>query len=226
MTEEKNIEEKKENNEVEEKELAGKGVEIEKKVDVKKDIKKFFKKAEKKESKEEEYLLGWRRCMADFENYKKRQQENQKSLGEYVKEDFVLQIIPVIDNFHSATEHIPEEQKNVPWVVGIMYIQKQLEDVLKENGVTEIPVKVGDEFDPNLHEAVASNPAYAEASTSVKTPADKPAGKQETVNLPTGQAGSDQEAEKKELENKIKKVVLKGYKLGEKVIRAARVIVE
>ncbi|MEI6587831.1 MAG: nucleotide exchange factor GrpE [Candidatus Moraniibacteriota bacterium] len=164
----------------------------------KKDIKKFFKKVEKKESKEDEYLLGWRRCMADFENYKKRQQESQKSIGEYLKEDSALQIIPVIDNFHSATEHIPEEQKNVPWVVGVMYIQKQLEDVLKENGVTEMEVEVGDEFDPNLHEAIASNQ------------------KDE----------AEEGAEKKDLENKIKKVVLRGYKLDEKVIRAARVIVE
>ncbi|MCX6762009.1 MAG: nucleotide exchange factor GrpE [Candidatus Moranbacteria bacterium] len=185
-----------------------------------KDVKKsIFKKAVKKESKEEEssdasssakatadekaladtYLLGWRRCMADFENYKKRQQENQKSLGEYVKEDFMLQIIPVIDNFHSATEHIPEEQKNVPWVVGIIYIQKQLEDVLKENGVTEMDVKVGDEFDPNLHEAVTDS-------------------KLRNVSESTNN--------NEELENKIKKVVLRGYKLGGKVIRAARVIVE
>jgi molecular chaperone GrpE len=185
--------------------------EIEKKVGVKKDIKKFFKKAEKKESKEEEYLLGWRRCMADFENYKKRQQESAQNIGGYIREDMILQIIPVIDNFHSATEHIPEEQKNVPWVVGVMYIQKQLEDVLKENGVTEMDVKVGDEFDPNLHEAI-SDSKLRNASESTN--------------------------ENRELKNKIKKIVLKGYKLGparnashsdaggEKVIRAARVIVE
>ncbi len=185
--------------------------------EVKKDIKKsIFKKVLKKENKEEEYLLGWRRCLADFENYKKRQQENQKSLGEYVKEDFMLQIIPVIDNFHSATEHIPEEQKNVPWVTGVMYIQKQLEDVLKENGVTEMNIKVGDEFDPNLHEAVASGPAYAEAS----------AGKQETVNSEQESVNSEQETKETEDNNKITRVVLKGYKLGEKVIRVARVIVE
>ena len=149
---------------------------------------------EKLENKEQEYLLGWKRCMADFENYKKRQQENQKSLGEYLKVDSVLQILPVIDNFRSATEHIPAEQKEVPWVVGIMHIQKQLEDVLKENGVVEMDVKVGDEFDPNLHEAVAGN--------------------------------EEKTGDEKELKNKIKKVIVKGYKLGEKVIRAARVIVE
>lgn len=145
------------------------------------------------ENKEQEYLLGWKRCMADFENYKKRQQESVKNIGGYVKEDMILQIIPVIDNFRSATEHIPEEQRELPWVTGIMYIQKQLEDVLKENGVVEMDVKVGDKFDPNLHEAIAKN------------------GEQD---------------DEKELENKIEKVVLKGYELNEKVIRAARVIVE
>ena len=154
---------------------------------------------EKSENKEQEYLMGWRRCLADFENYKKRQQESAKNIGGYVKEDMILQIIPVIDNFHSAIEHIPAEQKEMPWVVGIMHIQKQLEDILKENGVVEIPVKVGDEFDPNLHEAIASN--------------------QEA-------ASSEQEKEEKENANKITRIVLKGYRLGEKVIRAARVIVE
>ena len=125
--------------------------------DVKKESRKFFKRVAKHENREEEYLFGCNRCMADFENYKKRQMESQKSIGEYLKEDSALQILPVIDNFRSATEHIPPEQKEVPWVVGIMYIQKQLEDILKENGVIEIPVKVGDVFDPYLHEAIANN---------------------------------------------------------------------
>lgn len=196
MTEEKNIEDPARNGAREnEKEIK----KVEKTEDVKKDIKKFFKKAEKKESKEEEYLLGWKRCMADFENYKKRQQESAKNIGGYIKEDLILQIIPVIDNFHSATEHIPQEQKVAPWVVGIMYIQKQLEDILKENGVTEMNVEIGNEFDPNLHEAVANN--------------------QETKD-------KKQETGGKENTNKITRVVLKGYKLGERVIRAARVIVE
>jgi molecular chaperone GrpE len=142
--------------------------------------------------KETEYLLGWRRCLADFENYKKRQQENQKNLDSYIKEDLILQIIPVIDNFRNATEHIPNEQKEIAWVVGIMYIQKQLENILKENGVIEIAVKTGDEFDPNFHEAIA-----------------------------------DKETEKQESGvGKIKKVILQGYQLGEKIIRPARVIVE
>ena len=150
------------------------------------------------ESKEQEYLEGWKRCLSDFENYKKRQQENQKNIGAYIKEDLVLQVLPVIDNFRSATEHIPEEQKEVAWVVGIMYIQKQLENILKENEVVEMDVKEGDEFDPNLHEAIASSQESAD---------------------------EEKEQEKKESGNKIKKVVLKGYKINDRVIRPARVIV-
>lgn len=166
----------------------------------KKESKKFFKRAPKHENREEEYLFGWKRCMADFENYKKRQQESAKNIGGYIKEDMILQIIPVIDNFRSATEHIPAEQKEVPWVTGIMYIQKQLEDILKENGVVDMDVKVGDEFDPNLHEAIADSKLRNTSESTKK--------------------------KEGEFENKIKRVVLKGYKLNEKVIRAARVVVE
>lgn len=95
------------------------------------------------------------RVLADFENYKKRQQESQKELGGYLIEKLVLDIIPVLDNFRAATMHVPEEQKQSPWVVGIQYIEKQLEDVVKSNGVEVIEAKEGDAFDPTIHEAVS-----------------------------------------------------------------------
>jgi molecular chaperone GrpE len=49
---------------------------------------------------------------------------------------------------------VPENQKNNAWVTGITYIKKQLEAVLKNNGVFEIEVKIGDEFNPEIHEAI------------------------------------------------------------------------
>ena len=147
------------------------------------------------EKKAAEYLDGWKRCQADFENYKKMQSDSQKDLLKYVASNIILQIIPVLDNFHMSTDHIPEDQKNGGWVVGIMHIQKQLENVLSENGVEEIAVKIGDTFDPAMHEAIE----------------DK-----ECLHC---------EGEKK-YANKIKKVTMKGYKMGDKVIRAARVVVE
>lgn len=146
--------------------------------------------------KEAEYLDGWKRCQADFENYKKRQAESQKDLIRYSTQNVILQILPVIDNFQASTEHIPEDQKSNPWVTGIMYIQKQLEQVLTDNGVAEIETKIGDNFDPARHEAVEDRECKSCKSKDYK------------------------------FKNKIKKIVTRGYQMGDKVVRAARVIVE
>lgn len=142
-----------------------------------------------------EYLDGWKRSQAEFENYKKRQADSQKDLIKYATSNILLQIIPIIDNFHASTAHVPEDQKDNPWVTGIMYIQKQLENVLSDNGVEEIAVKAGENFDPIYHEAIE----------------DK-----ECVHCKS----------EHKYQNKIKKVIQKGYRLGEKVIRPARVVVE
>ncbi|KKP67243.1 MAG: Protein GrpE [Candidatus Moranbacteria bacterium GW2011_GWE1_35_17] len=159
-------------------------------------------KAAKKYLEMEMALDGWKRSLAEFENYKKMQAESQKDRIRYATENIVMQIIPVIDNFHVSTSHIPEDQKDGGWVTGIMYIQKQLENVLAENGVEEINLKVGDNFDTKYCEAVSDNCCHDEKCQD-------------------GKCG-----EKKKFKNKIKKVILKGYKIGDKVIRAARVIVE
>ncbi len=159
-------------------------------------------KAAKKYLEMEMALDGWKRSLAEFENYKKMQAESQKDRIRYATENIVMQIIPVIDNFQTSTAHIPEDQKDNPWVTGIMYIQKQLENVLTENGVEEINLKEGDNFDTKYCEAVSDSCCHDEKCLDDKC------------------------KEKKKFKNKIKKVILRGYKIGEKVIRASRVIVE
>ena len=99
-------------------------------------------------------LDGWKRCQADFENYKKRQQESLKDTISYANTNLILEILPVLDNFHASTDHIPKEQKDSPWVVGIMHIQSQLEKILEDNNVKEIEAKEGDKFNPEIHEAI------------------------------------------------------------------------
>ncbi len=152
------------------------------------------------EKQAQENLEGWKRTQADFENYKKMQAESQKDLLKYATQNIILQIIPVLDNFQMSTAHVPEDQKEGGWVTGIMYIQKQLETVLAENGVDEIAPKVGDNFDPVFHEAIA----------------DKACGCDHC----------DCEKDKEKFKNKIKTVMMKGYKIGDKVIRPARVVAE
>lgn len=140
----------------------------------------------------EEYLNDLKRLQADFENYKKRQQESQKELSGYLIGKLVLDIIPVLDNFRQATLHVPPEHKDSPWVTGIQYIEKQLETVLTDNGMQTIEVKEGDDFDPTIHEAISH------------------------------EHESGEDADK----HTIAQVIQKGYRLGDKVIRAARVIVK
>lgn len=168
--------------------------EVEKNGDYHDWVKKLVKKAAAR-IKEKEYLEGWRRCQADFENYKKRQLEMKKDIISFANENIITEILPVLDNFYASTEHIPQDQKESPWVTGIGYIQRQLEQVLENNNVEEIKIKEGDKFDPNVMEAISDSNMRMESESANK-------------------------------ENIVKKIVVRGYKLGEKIIRPAKVIAE
>lgn len=145
---------------------------------------------------------GMKRLAADFENYKKRQAQVQKEWAKFSNANMIMQILPVLDNFHASTDHIPEDQKSNPWVVGIMHIQKQLEKVLEDNGVSEIKVKEGDEFNPEIHEAMQLDENKIHP---VKSAEGGPALREF---------------------NRVKKIILKGYKMDNRIIRAVKVIVE
>lgn len=145
--------------------------------------------------KADEYLAGWQRCQADFENYKKMQSEAQKDIVRYASQNIIMQLIPVLDNFNSSLEHVPADQQESGWVTGLTYIQKQLEGVLFENGVSMVDVKEGDSFDPAKCEAIEDKECVSRE-------------------------------EKKEFKNIVKKIVQRGYLMGERVIRPARVVVE
>lgn len=165
-----------------------------------KDIKPWLKSVianATKRLQEQSYLNDLLRLQADFDNYKKRQTEAEKSLKEYLIQGLVLDIIPVLDNFNAATQHVPEEQKSSPWVVGIQYIEKQLADVLAERGVQALVPTIGEPFDPSKHEAIEKE---AESPELVE-------GKEKT-------------------EDTIAKVLQKGYQLGDRIIRPAKVTIK
>lgn len=181
MTEKKNQESRVENQE-------------EKKIEAQEEVSEQEQVGQKEKTADElaeEYLNDLKRCQAEFENYKKRQAASQKELGGYLIEKLVLDIIPVLDNFRSATQHVPETEKASPWVVGIQYIEKQLESVLTDNGMQTIEVKEGEEFDPKLHESISI------------------------------EESEDNDGPK----HIVAKVLQKGYKLGERVIRPAKVTI-
>lgn len=93
------------------------------------------------------------RVQADFDNYRKRSIREKEDFAKYVNTDLILRVLPVLDNFKLALMHQPKEVKTSSWAEGIRHIERQLEQILSDEGLSEIPA-VGQKFNPEFHEAV------------------------------------------------------------------------
>ena len=118
----------------------------------------FFKKGkkEKKDKKDEmieELNDKVKRQMAEFDNFRKRTEKEKAQMFETGAKHIVEKILPVVDNFERGLAAIPEADKGNAFAEGMEKIYKQMITVLEEAGVTVIEA-VGQEFDPNLHNAV------------------------------------------------------------------------
>ena len=131
--------------------------------------------------KEERYL----RMYAEFENYKKRTEKEKQNTALYAKADVVEMLLPVIDSMENAIA-IETADENLKQGISLMF--EQIRIFLEKNGVEEIG-KVGEEFNPELHDAISI---------------------QEAENANSG---------------KIISVFRKGYKIKDRIIRHAMVIV-
>ncbi|MBI3337327.1 MAG: nucleotide exchange factor GrpE [Candidatus Staskawiczbacteria bacterium] len=100
-----------------------------------------------------EYLNNWKRERADFLNYKKDEAERIGFLGQYVKEDIIFKILPILDNIALAEKQLPAAALGAEWTKGFLQIQKQIDDFLKKEGIEEIK-SVGEKFNPETMEAV------------------------------------------------------------------------
>lgn len=99
----------------------------------------------------EEYLDGWKRAKADLINYKKEETTRLEQFAKYVNEDFISEMITVLDNFDLSLAAL---EKSGPVEKGIYMIKNQIFDLLKKRGLEKIEVKIGDKFDPSVAEAV------------------------------------------------------------------------
>ena len=93
-----------------------------------------------------------KRLMAEFDNFKKRSAKEREGLYNSLVSDIYTSLLPVIDNLENAAN---SETQDEAYKQGIELVLKQFKDVLTANGVQEIKT-VGQRFDPELHEAVAS----------------------------------------------------------------------
>lgn len=133
----------------------GENLKTDKIKDDKKDKKKFFTtKADKikKLEKEIEDLKGdYLRSRADFENYRRRKEKDILTIRDRAVTNFVLDLLPSIDNFEMSLKM--KKDKDM-FIKGVEMIHSNLKKVLSENKFKEFSCKVGEEFDPNLHDPV------------------------------------------------------------------------
>ena len=111
--------------------------------------------AEKKEIQE-----TFRRRQTDFENFRNRTERERAEIFRSVISNLAVKILPVIDNLNRALDSskTTKSEKSLDFkhfIDGISLVNRQLSDVLKEMGIEPI-LSVGEPFDPNFHEAVAT----------------------------------------------------------------------
>jgi molecular chaperone GrpE len=98
------------------------------------------------------------RSQADFENYKKRASREKEEAIKYANTALLQQLVSILDNFELGLAAAKTQAQESPIYSGMVLVQKQLNDLLAENGLESIEAE-GKRFDPNLHEAIANEPS-------------------------------------------------------------------
>jgi len=128
------------------------------------------------------------RSQADLENFRKRMAREKSDAIRYGNAALLEGLLPILDNFTFGLEAARQKAEDSVVVEGMSMVHKQLNDLLEEFGVKEVPAE-GEPFDPNVHEAVKE-----EASEEVP-------------------------------EGHVLAVTRRGYRLHDRLLRAANVIV-
>ncbi|MCI5746111.1 MAG: nucleotide exchange factor GrpE [Erysipelotrichaceae bacterium] len=131
------------------------------------------------------------RAIADLDNQRKQYDKEYRQALKYASQNLAEKLLPSFEMFSMVIESVDNLPSEViPYVQGFDMVYRQMIQALESEGVSEIKVKVGDEFDHNIHSALET-----------------------------------QEVEDESLVNKIIKVIRKGYKIHDRLLKPATVIV-
>lgn len=137
-------------------------------------------------TKEADYLDGWRRERAEFQNFRKRLEGRQSEYTRRAKATAVGSLLNLADSFQAVVKHIPKEVASHSWTQGVQHVARQFEQLLQDQGVAVIS-ETNVPFNPAVHEAI-------------------------------------EQIKNKEIKSGIVlEVIQPGYKLGEHILKPARV---
>lgn len=100
------------------------------------------------------YLDNWRRAEADFQNYKKRADQERDEQRRFAGVSIILNLLPIVDDFERAFSSLDVKLAGLTWLEGMRMIYRKLLALLDAAGVQPIKTE-GEMFDPRVHEAVA-----------------------------------------------------------------------
>ena len=108
---------------------------------------------EQLKSDAEESHNRYLRALADFDNFRKRRREETARRTNLAREELILKLLPIVDNFERALKAAEEKHSYESLVEGVTLTLKHMTEMLEKEGVEPIEA-VGQEFDPELHEAM------------------------------------------------------------------------
>jgi molecular chaperone GrpE len=100
-----------------------------------------------------EYLDGWQRSMAEFANYKKRQEREREQVFQSAVGSVVKRYLEIVDDLERALKKRPLDGEGAAWAEGVELIYRKLLATLDAEGV-EVMDALGQPFDPTRHEAI------------------------------------------------------------------------
>lgn len=108
----------------------------------------------------DEFRDRYMRALADAENMRKRGERARREAEQYGGSKLARDMLPVYDSLKRALETTTDEQRQAAagLIEGIELTMRELQNVFARHGITIISPKVGDRFDPQLHEAMFEAP--------------------------------------------------------------------
>ena len=101
----------------------------------------------------QKYLGNWQRAEADFQNYKRRVEQERSESRRFASAALIINVLPILDDLERALGSLDARLAGLTWFEGIVLIHRKLLALLDSAGVTPIQTE-GQQFDPSIHEAV------------------------------------------------------------------------
>ena len=101
----------------------------------------------------QKYLGNWQRAEADFQNYKRRTEQERSENRRFASAALIINVLPILDDLERALGSLDVRLAGLTWFEGIALIHRKLLVLLENAGVTIIQAE-GQQFDPREHEAV------------------------------------------------------------------------